>query len=189
MVGASPNFDVVHKVRAILALSRGPVGRKRLVKILGLGEGSVRTIIKHLSSEGLLESDRLGHTLSAQGERKAAQILGKISAPEEVDLSQVFGGRQAIVIVKNGREKIGNAIGLRDIALKAGADGAIIMFYDGALKFPGKDMKPTKYPEISEPLKELELKNGDAIVVSFAKNLNKAQDGATAAALKMTDIT
>ena len=132
MAGARPSFDDVHLVRALLAMENGPVSRKTLVKILGVGEGSVRTILGRLSDGRLVESAKSGHTLNDAGAQKVGGILKKISRPAIVELPELSGsGGQIMAVVYKAAGKVRSVVALRDKALKAGADGALILVCDG----------------------------------------------------------
>lgn len=183
MVGAEPSFSGVHVVRALLALGEGPVGRKRLVRRLGVGEGSVRTILKKLSSEGLISSSKGGHALSAEGKRKVASILDKIGTPTEVKLPQLKDKRgQTAVVVYKAAGGLSSVVGLRDIALKAGADGALILACEGGrLAYPG-DVMGGRVPDVDG----IDFGDGDVVVVGFAETMEKAEDGALSIALELT---
>ena len=183
MVGAEPSFNEVHLLRTLYTLESDAVGRKKLVKILGLGEGSVRTIIKKLTAEGLIASSKKGHSLTIKGKKAVAEKLKIISRPCKFDTGGLVVGPQSLVIVTNGASSACNAVHLRDTALKAGADGAIIFSYDGSIKLPGLELDD--YPRTIERLNSLNLRHGDAIIIGFASTLQKAEDGAVSAALKM----
>lgn len=185
MAGAEPSFGKVHVVRALFALSNGPVGRKTLVKILGVGEGSVRTILKKLSQDDLIDSEKVGHTLSASGKRRVDSILRKMSLPKKVELSELLGiPAQSAVVVYNAADRMMSAVALRDIALKAGADGALILARkNGKLTYPGDSMKKM----VPKPI-EVNCKDGDIVVIGFAKTMENAEDGAISVALELAGI-
>ncbi|MBU4407040.1 MAG: hypothetical protein KKB24_05580, partial [Candidatus Altiarchaeota archaeon] len=113
MVGAAPSFSEAHLVRALLMLSSGRVGRKNLVKILGVGEGSVRTIIKRLKGEGLIKSSKQGHELTQKGKETVENYLNKFSMPGEFkadDLSLHPGEESSSVIVYGAADRISNGL-------------------------------------------------------------------------------
>jgi len=57
--GRAPSFIEVHVIKALEVICSGEaVGRVRLSKLLGLGEGEARTLVKHLKNEGLIEVSR-----------------------------------------------------------------------------------------------------------------------------------
>ncbi|MBD3387315.1 MAG: DUF4443 domain-containing protein [Candidatus Altiarchaeales archaeon] len=186
MVGAEPSFSDVHLTRTLFLLDSGPVGRKRLVKILGVGEGSVRTIIKRLSSEGLVGSTKQGHRLTEKGEVEVERLLERISKPVSVEVSDLVDSpHKSLVVVSSAIEGVGSGVGLRDVALRAGADGAVILVYDGALRFPDSYLDLSDYPNSIFELDRLNFTIGDVAVIGFGGSQSSAVDGALAVALKL----
>jgi hypothetical protein len=184
MAGADPSFSETHVVRTLFILDGGAVGRKRLVKLLGVGEGSVRTIIKRLAGEGLIESSMLGHFLTAKGKRRVASLRRKFSAPVSVQLD-IVDGVKSLVVVYGLADKLKSGVVERDIAVKSGAAGAMIMCYsDGRLVFPSAEEELSVFKGALD-LSNLNLSEGDAVVVSFAGSYAKAEDGAVAIALEL----
>jgi len=185
MAGADPSFSETHLLRALFIIACGPVGRKNLVKMLGIGEGSVRTIIKRLTAEKLIESSKQGHTLTSKGRKAVNEKLQLMTKPIGFEASGLVEGRQSLIIVRNALDRVKDGVALRDIALKSGADGAVLLVYDGALKFPTGGLDLSDYPEAKRRLDGLELVPGDAIVIGFAQTQAKAEDGAVSVAEKL----
>jgi predicted transcriptional regulator len=185
MAGADPSFSETHLLRALFIIDSGPVGRKNLVKLLGVGEGSVRTIIKRLTAEKLIESSKQGHTLTPNGRKAVDEKLKLMTKPVEFEATGLVEGCQSLIIVRNARARVKDGVALRDIALKSGADGAILLVYDGALKFPTGGLDLSDYPEAKRRLGGLELALGDAVVIGFGETPAKAEDGAVSVAEKL----
>lgn len=191
MVGAAPSFSEAHLVRALLMLSSGRVGRKNLVKILGVGEGSVRTIIKRLKGDGLIKSSKQGHELTAKGMGGVEEYLRKFSMPREFgsnDLALNPGEFSSIVIVHGASNKFGSGIEQRDTARDAGATSiAILLYQEGILEFPTPEARLSQFPDSEKELEKMELREGDIVVISFGKSRASAENGAVAVALQLTD--
>jgi hypothetical protein len=185
MAGADPSFSEVHILRTLFTLHSGTMGRKRLVKVLGVGEGSVRTIIKRLTSDGLITSSKSGHSLTSAGQANVESTLARVSKPQELDLGDFVAGTQSVVVVRQAADRVGDGVALRDIALKAGADGAVVLVNSGQLCFPGSGLSLKEYPTAMHAFEAIGSNPGDAIVVGFAASVSKAQDGALAVALKI----
>jgi hypothetical protein len=188
MAGADPSFTETHLIRTLFILESGQIGRKRLVKLLGVGEGSVRTIIRKLAAEGLVACESLGHSLTDSGRRHTEKMLKKMTKPVEFDSGGLVGGVQSLVIVFGAASRVGSAVNLRDSALKAGADGAVILVKDGNIRFPNGGMDLSTYPQALERLEGHRMRDGDAAVIGFADTLVKAEDGAVAAAMILAGI-
>lgn len=186
MVGASPSFSDVHIVRTILALKNGKIGRKRLVKFLGLGEGSVRTILKRLKKQSFINSDKYGHELTQKGKVKAREYLSKFTMPKDLHPDDLIKGFKSIVILHSTSDKIKSGMEQRDLALSNGADGAMILiFKNKKLEFPTPSVKLSDFPETKKELDRLKLKEKDVVVISFAKSKASAEDGSIAIALDL----
>jgi hypothetical protein len=185
MAGADPSFTEVHLLRALYILHSGTVGRKRLVKLLGVGEGSVRTIIKRLTAEGLISPSKAGHSLTMLGMKRVSDKLERMGKPASFDSVDLVTGCQSVVIIFGAANRVGDGVILRDVALKAGADGAVIIVQDGGLRFPGTGLELTDYPGAKARLESLGMNDGDIAVIGFASDYQKAEDGAVAVALKL----
>jgi len=191
MVGAAPSFSEFHLVRTLLLLNSGRLGRKNLVKILGVGEGSVRTIIKRLKGEGLIKSSKQGHELTQKGKETVENYLNKFSMPGEFgsnDLALDPGEFSSIVIVHGASNKFGSGIEQRDIARDAGATSiAILLYKKRTIEFPTPEVRISQFPDSEKELENIDLKEGDAILISFGETKAKAENGAVAVALQLTD--
>jgi len=190
MVGAAPSFGEVHLARTLFLLSEKPVGRKRLVKLLGVGEGSVRTIIKKLSSKGFLLSSKQGHSLSRKGAGEVRRILGCFARPVEFHSTDVPGPKQSLVVVREAADRI-RKIGVdeRDVAVRAGASGSVIMvFKEGKVGFPSDHFDAGKFKDLEAKLASITLTENDVVVISFADSSTSAEDGALAVALALSDL-
>jgi hypothetical protein len=185
MAGADPSFTEVHLLRTLYSLHSGTIGRKKLVKFLGVGEGSVRTIIKRLSQEGLITSSKQGHSLTESGRNRVALKLKLMRKPEAFDSIDLVKGSQSIIVVYGACDRVGDGVTLRDVALKAGADGAVIIVQKDGLKFPGSGIDLKDYPGVKGRLESLALSECDAAIIGFGVTEAKAEDGAVAVALKL----
>ncbi len=183
--GASASFSDVHLVRALFAL-REKTGRKKLVKTLGVGEGSVRTILKKLREKELIKSEKSGQSLSPMGVKQVETILKKFGEPFEVSLD-MLGGKQFAITIHNGRDV--SVLSERDIAVKAGAEGAVIMVHKGGGFQPAdKSFRISDFPKTEGKLRKIKAKEGDILALAFAKNYNDAENGAVAIALEISGL-
>jgi len=189
MAGAAPSFSEVHIVRTLLLLTSCRVGRKKLVRILGIGEGSVRTILKGLKRDGLINSGKQGQELTGKAKREVNRYMNKFSMPMEFkagDLALADGTFHSLVIVHNAAEKIGSGVEQRDIARDAGALSiALLLYKNGRLEFPTPDVELSQFPASRKELENLELREGDVVVISFGKTKAGAENGAVAVALDL----
>jgi DNA-binding PadR family transcriptional regulator len=182
-VGPLPRFAEVH-IRETLDLIEkyGRVGRKQLAEKLGVGEGSMRTILNTLKKQSLITSSRGGHALTAKGKN----FLGKPLEFVRVDASDLTVGEVDVAtIVRGAAAKVKKGIEQRDEAIKAGADGAtVLVFKAGKLQFPdGFTEVNLKLEKLIETLRPRE---GDVVIIGTGRDAAKAEAGARAAARTLT---
>ncbi len=179
-IGPLPRFAEVHVQRALELIARHRrIGRKQLAGELGVGEGSVRTILNQLKKRKLITSSRGGHALTAKGKRS----LGKPFEFIQVDIGGLtVGGVDVATAVRGAAARVKRGIEQRDEAIKAGAAGAtVLIFRGGKLQFPDGFLKVGKKP--AEALvKSFNPREGDVIIIGSARDAVKAEEGAKAAA-------
>jgi len=188
--GRAPYFIEAHLVKALKIVdSEGPVGRVRLSKILGLGEGAVRTLVKHLKNEGLIKISRTGIILTDSGKKLSSFLNSRISSETEVPQSSLTVGPFNIaVLVKNVADAIKYGLEQRDAAIKVGASGATtLIFSHGDLVMPGAEDEDVfkNIPAIRDVLiSKLKPREGDVVIIGSGNDRLTAELGAIAAALE-----
>ncbi len=188
--GPLPAFSILDLIRffRILAIS-GRIGRGKIAKKLDLGEGTIRTIIKRLTKEGLITKTRSGCSLTEKGKKFWDKI--KEVFPEIVEIKGnelALAPYSVAVLVRGYADKVRSGIEQRDAAVVSGAKGAVtIVFRNNRLAIPGVslDLKkdyPLAFREIMHLMKPREE---DVIIISSADTLKYAEYGALAAALSI----
>ena len=188
--GPAPSFNEAHVVKVLeLIGDYGSIGRIRLSKELGLGEGTTRTLLKHLKNEGITQSSRVGISLSEKGKKLFSNLRSKISACKEVPRSPLtIGTCNIAVLVRDSAEGVGSGMEQRDIAIKSGATGATTLIFSS-----NRLLLPTAEKNISESMPELydklvtqfKPKENDVIIVGSGENRELAEIGAKMAAIKL----
>jgi biotin operon repressor len=183
MVGAEASFSAVHLLRAMFALLEGEVSKERLAKNLGIGDGSIRTLLKRLKQEGLVTSSRSGHRLSNKGEEVVGKIKSVISSP--VRVASVKNG--CAVHIKG--KSVSSGLALRDDAVRAGASMALVLnIRRGRVSFPEKGVEfCDNMPELDEEIVDgLGVEDG-VVVVCSAEDYNSAENAVLTVAMKFSD--
>lgn len=184
--GPKPFFNEVHIIRFLELCSSRHHGRKEISASLLIGEGSVRTMIKLLRSEGLIEIRRAGVRLSEKGSELLSSLGTQFSRGVEVPAGRSFVDRCNVAIrVMGAAMRAGSGIRQRDAALLVGASGASTFKYlRTGLTFPGMYEDLSSFdPELSSSIiSNLDPRVGDAVVVGSAAEVNRAHLGAIAAA-------
>jgi predicted transcriptional regulator len=191
--GPAPRFEYPQICAALLLVGdEKMVGRTQLSKRLSLGEGTVRTIIRHLSSGGIVNSTKQGCTLTPKGKtiyRRLRARLSKICAVDARALA--LDTKSMAVLVKGASRKVRQGLEQRDTAIRVGATGACTLLMKN-----GKFVMPTGPDEwkmdLQDPLaKELanifNPEDNDAIIITSAAQPDLAEYAAIAAGLTLVD--
>jgi len=182
--GPIPKFSDYHVWKCLMIIGKeGPVGRKSLAARLGIGEGSVRTILNHLAEEALIDVGRSGASLTKKGRYVLQNVL--IEVEEIEDLGITISRHNCAVRVPNSAHRITYGCEQRDVAIKTGAKGATTLYaHEGRIYFPG-DTKPV-FPDVEAGLRRhFKIKDGDVIIIGTAESSEKAEEGAVTAALDL----
>jgi predicted transcriptional regulator len=188
--GPAPSFNEAHVVKALEIIGKcGIVGRIRLSKELGLGEGTTRTLLKHLKNEGITQSSRSGISFSEEGKKLFSDLRSKLSEGVEVPSSPLTVGPFNIaVLVRNSAQAVRSGMEQRDIAIKSGASGATTLVFSGdKLSMPACEENVSgNMPMLHDELvTKLNPNQNDVIIVGSGENRNLAEIGAKMAAIKL----
>lgn len=191
MAGASPNFSDIHIIRTLIALKER-TGRKNLLQEISIGEGSMRTVLKKLKARGFIESTKKGHKLTDSGEEYLNKYLEKFTIPFKINSGDIITGKKAGIVVRNACDKITNGIAQRDIAVRAGALGALLLKYcdkSGKLKFPDEVQLLEDFPEFKSEIEAIamnaEFNPGDVLIVAFSENYAVCENAVIAIAFSL----
>jgi Domain of unknown function (DUF4443) len=185
------SFDVVHVFAALQMIGKNnnTTSRNALCTGLVLGEGTVKTIVKHLKMQGLIETSNRGTKLTVKGKSICEGLLSVIPAEMSLPKCSVALSRfNYAVLVREFGFAVGLGIEQRDAAIKMGAKGATtLLFKDNKFVMPANsdDDSLKKEREVRRMLVEkLNPREGDVIIIGSADNNGKtAELGAKNAAL------
>ena len=183
------SFDIVHVFKTLqLIHERGHVSRDGLREELELGEGTVKTLLRHLKLQNLIESTNAGTTMTKNGNLFFSELSD--SMPQEIGLSKcaiTLGKYNYAVLVKHMSSAIRSGIEQRDAAIKMGASGATtLLFKENKFLIPQIDYDTLKDDHhLSEQLIEnLHPQDGDVLIIgSDNRSKKKAEFAAKSAAL------
>ncbi|MBI1934986.1 hypothetical protein HYS31_00960 [Candidatus Woesearchaeota archaeon] len=181
MVGNIPNFTKIDVLRCFLRLEKN-MGRQELARELELGEGTVRTILEELKSKNLLDSTKKGHFLSRKGQDALKKMLDAISHPKLLEAENLYPEYRKIGVLVKKASNIQGLYKLRDIAVRNGADGAIILKFDGRLYAPESDFEQD-YKEIEG---QFDFKDNDTLIIAFSNARRQAENGALSIAIELS---
>jgi hypothetical protein len=167
------SLDIVHVFKALqLIKNHGRVSRDLLSKELALGEGSIKTLVKHLKMNGLIETSQAGTKMT----RKGMEICSKLvsSMPAETNIPQcsiAIGKFNYVVLLKDYSFAIKHGIEQRDAAIKMRGTGATtLLFKDNKFTMPTSSQDCLrKEPHIRMLLTEkLKPEEGSVIIIGSA---------------------
>ncbi len=191
--GRAPYFLEAHLVKALLTIdSEGPLGRIKLSKMTDLGEGTVRTMIKHLENKGLIATSREGITLTKAGRELTADLKSFIGKKAEIPSTTLtVGPFNVAVLVKNASHLVRTGVEQRDAAIKVGALGATtLIFSHSTFRMPHADedlsRKNSKIRDLL--ISELQPSDNDVVIIGSANDESAAEIGAIAAILETLKI-
>jgi len=165
--GPAPQFTEAHALMMLILIRDRKIGRKRLSQLLGLGEGSVRSLIKKFTSLGLVKTDRGGCFLTVKGKRVLDDLLEILEAPTPVHLD-LIGQGYALVI--RGMPSPKDVITIRDNVVRHGGRGALVLYMgaDGLI-FPESGDLLRNYSQEDEVklIQRFNLKEGDLLIIGF----------------------
>ena len=180
--GPIPKFNDYHMWKTFECLDdKTPVGRKKLSSMLGIGEGSTRTILSIIQDQGLVTIGKSGIILTAKGIEFKKSIHMDVADVTISDLT--IGDKDCAVRVPKMARNIRYGCEERDAAIKSGATGATTLVYsNGKLIFPGSDY-PVESDVESKIRSVFSLKNDDVVIIGTGSTQESAEIGAVVAGL------
>ena len=183
------SFDEAHVFKTLQLMNKhGRISRILLTEELNLGEGSIKTLVKHLKMQDLVETSKAGMWMTDKGFRLYSKLAEAI--PKDIDIPQcsiALGKFNHVVLIKGLESEIGSGIEQRDSAIKMGATGATTLLYrEGRLFMPGKNQDSLRSdPDVRKLiLNVLEPENNDVIIIGSAEKKKVAELATKYAALQ-----
>ena len=180
--GPIPKFNDYHMWKTFESLDEKiPVGRKKLSSMLGIGEGSTRTILSIIQDQGLVTIGKSGLVLTAKGVEFKKSIHMDVANVAISDLT--IGDKDCAIRVSKMARNIRYGCEERDAAIRSGATGATTLVYsNGKLIFPGSDY-PVDSDVESKIRSVFNLKNDDVVIIGTGSTQESAEMGAVIAGL------
>ena len=187
MKGPAPRFTNLHVWKTMHNIAKdGKVSRKHLTKNVGVGEGSIRTILIQLKKKNFIKITQAGVSLTEKGKKFLDKHKIKIV---RINAKNIVVGKYTVsAFIKNRGHKIRYGLEQRDEAIKNGATGATtIISREEKLAAPGiTDNLKKDYPDVAEQIfSKFEIEKNDVVIIGSGDSLKKAEDGAIAGALSL----
>ena len=190
--GPAPAFTHIDVAQAILTIGdEGQIGRIELSRKLGVGEGAIRTMIKHLMQANIIEVAKEGCVLTKRGAQLYKSLRAKVSTVSLVEAKQFALDRvSAAVLVRRVGRVVKKGIEQRDAAIRAGATGACtLVFQNREFLMPMSETEEWRLSQDDPLFQDLSKlftpEDGDVVVLTSAPDRPKAEHGAMAAALTL----
>jgi len=161
------------------------IGRKRLSEEVGIGEGSMRSIIDILREKGLISIKQTGITITDAGRTFIEEMPIRVI---DVNIgSSAVGDYTQSLLVIGVSSKIHNGMQQRDAGIKAGATSCTtIVIRDGTLLIPPDWNVDIEDPELAKHIREdLAMTEKDIIIVGGGETKLLAIEAAVSAALEL----
>jgi predicted transcriptional regulator len=182
------SFDLVHVFKTMQMMAENKkISRSRMMQELGLGEGSVKTLVKHLKMHGLVENSNAGMWMTSKGETLYARL--HVLIPRETDITKcsvALAKFNHAVLLKDMAYNIRNGIEQRDAAIKAGAVGATTLICKNErliLPGTGEDLMRNDQKVHLLIMEKLLPEQNDVIIIGSSQNKKIAERAAKSAAL------
>ena len=165
------SFNSSHVFKTLQLIDReGYVSRLLLIKELQLGEGSIKTLIKHLKMEKLIITTNKGTTMSERGRKIFEEMSRFICAETQIPKSSIsISVFNYAILLRFVKYAIKQGVEQRDAAIKMGAKGATTLVYkDGKFLIPGTKYNALKDERTIEKILKTKLNpvNDDIIIIA-----------------------
>lgn len=185
------SFEMVHVLVTLqLIQERGHVSRHTLCKKLDLGEGTVKTLVKHLKIYDLIETDKTGTRISTKGSKLLSELL--LSIPAEMSISTcsvALGKFNYAILIKQMSYVIRSGIEQRDAAIKMNALGATtLVFKDDKFMIPNTNFNALHKEQKLHTLlvDSLNPEEGDVLIIGSDNISERAAEFAAKSAALVT---
>ncbi|MGI0018293.1 MAG: DUF4443 domain-containing protein [Nitrosotalea sp.] len=182
------SFDLVHVFKTMqLMAGEKRISRSLMMEQLGLGEGSIKTLVKHLKMYGLVENSNAGMWMTSKGETLYRKL--HVSIPREMDIAKcsvALGKFNHAVLLKDMAHNVKSGIEQRDAAIKAGAVGATtLLCKNNRLVLPGtgEDLMRNDQKIHALIMEKLSPEQNDVIIIGSSQSKKIAEMAAKSAAL------
>lgn len=161
------------------------IGRIRIAEYIGIGEGSIRSLLALLDEKRMISITKAGVRITDTGK----ELLDGLGI-RSVDIfipGYVLGAFQQGVIVKGAANKVFNGIEQRNCGIRAGGDGCTTWAMEGDVLNMLPDWNvDMENPELAKTIREkTDMKDGDVLIIGGGQSRHLAMMAAGAASLEL----
>ena len=174
--GPMARYTDAHIFLALDIIQRkGRISRKGLVEETGLGEGSIRGMMKVLKEWKWVEIKQSGIHITAFGRESFDSF--RLRYVDIYNEKYAVSRYQQGIIVEGVADKVTNGMAQRDLAIMNGANGAAIFVESWDID--------EKDPEFAKKIRATGMKDGDVLVIVDSEDPDEAKVVAAAVGLAM----
>lgn len=175
------SFDVVHVFAALqLIQKKGRTSREALGEGLALGEGTVKTLVKHMKMHGFVVTSNGGTKMTAKGRGICSALISCMPAEMSIPRCSIALGKfNYAIILKEFGYAVRSGIEQRDAAIEMGAIGATtLIFRDGKFVMPASAQDSLKKDKRVRKMlvEKLKPREGDAIIIGSSDDNEKTAE-------------
>lgn len=170
-------FDKYDILRVFFLIGKkGRVARGKLSKLTGIGEGSIRSILRILSNRKIVVTARKGSELSPKGRKMFDQAAHFFTLPKKIEHDVFRDGLEiyACVVKEYERKKIKELYKARDFAIRKGCNSAMVLICNrsGSIKIPY--VRKWNFDVLH---KELKVSPGQLVILASSKTRKITEKG------------
>jgi len=182
MVGVKENFSNIDILRCFFLIGeKGIISRKNLGFHLEIEEGVIKRVLHILKKKELLDSSKKGYSLTGRGHNFLDILKEYVGIPQCVRTPYYPDKKQVAVKVKAYKD-ISIKTEHRDIAIKAGADTAIILKVNNRFSAEG-----IGFDEFENLETLFDFKFNNVLIITFADTIRDAANAALTVAFHLDD--
>ncbi|HEY7079944.1 MAG TPA: DUF4443 domain-containing protein [Nitrososphaeraceae archaeon] len=185
------SYDMAHIFKTLqLMHDKGHISRELLCNKLNLGEGSIKTLVKHMKMQDMVHTSKSGTRLSNKGSDLYTHLHASIPTECEIPKCSIALGKYNYgVLLKHLAYAIKSGIEQRDAAVKMGALGATtLLFLDRKFVIPmtGYDSLKNEIRIYELLVKKLMPESGDVIIIGSDESDPRTAELASKSAALLT---
>jgi len=170
------DFNIGHILLTMFYAEEG-LSRARLQELLGLGGGSVKSIIKYMKKHKLVSTSRAGSSLTRKGMNIIRKMRVLVPKMCRINLEYLSVGKVNYAALLRGvKISISEILKMRDMVVRLGGTGVVFLFYkEGRVEIPYvvEDLKSVSNSDYVK-ICEIDPQEGDSIIIVGGEDKSSA---------------
>ncbi|MGC8831414.1 MAG: DUF4443 domain-containing protein [Thermoproteota archaeon] len=169
------DYTLGHILLTMFYTGENSVSRAKLQRLLGLGEGSVKSMVKCMRKHGLLSTSASGSRLTSRGIGLLKRLRFHVPELRKAYLEYLSVGRVNYMAVLRRLNTL-DALKIRDMAVRFGGTGAVLLSINGGrfrIPYVADDLRNVSFRD-HEELSKTSLRDEDYILVVGSEDNSSA---------------